>query len=232
MYASEHTAERSADLLARLNASTVRYDVGRGGIPELTPQDIAAAVAMVPDGLGRELLCRIHWPDGSRRSEARLHRLLLDAQLAEWTARETAMYRALAGVASLEFNDNRSAATAAYSKACSSRWPKWCVKTEPVVIAKAYYAIREAVLEEVRHPRQCRECNGHGNLNKREGHEVCPRCAGTGTVRFGPSWRAAKLGMKEASFNERWLGPYDWLYNLVAEQLAEAERAFIRVVRR
>ncbi len=46
-------------LLARLNPTTVRYDIGRGGMPELTPQDIAGALAMVPAGLGRELICRL-----------------------------------------------------------------------------------------------------------------------------------------------------------------------------
>ena len=42
-------------LVARLNPTTVRYDVGRGGIPDLTAQDIAAALAFVPAGLGREV---------------------------------------------------------------------------------------------------------------------------------------------------------------------------------
>lgn len=39
----------SVEALARLNPKTVRFDVGSGGIPELTPEMIAGACAGLPD---------------------------------------------------------------------------------------------------------------------------------------------------------------------------------------
>ncbi|REN10513.1 hypothetical protein DSI35_10890, partial [Mycobacterium tuberculosis] len=53
------------ELMARLGPSTVKFDTGRGGTPDLTNQDIAAALGMVPAGLGRELLEACWWPDGA-----------------------------------------------------------------------------------------------------------------------------------------------------------------------
>ena len=51
---------------ARLGPSTVKFDIGMGGgKPDLTNQDIAAALGMVPAGLGRELLEACWWPDGA-----------------------------------------------------------------------------------------------------------------------------------------------------------------------
>lgn len=51
--------------LGRLNPSTIRYDTGHGGTPDLTNIDIAAALGMVPRGLGREVLEACWWPGGA-----------------------------------------------------------------------------------------------------------------------------------------------------------------------
>ncbi len=63
-------------LLARLNPSTIRYDTLPGGVPELTAQDIAHALGLVPVGLGREVLQACWWPDGAalRRSPCAMRR--------------------------------------------------------------------------------------------------------------------------------------------------------------
>lgn len=74
-------------LLARLNPKQSQYEVGSGGIPTLTPQDIAAALGMVHDVLGREILCHVWWPDGAARSRQQLLDHLRDLQLGEWMAR-------------------------------------------------------------------------------------------------------------------------------------------------
>jgi len=47
---------RSAEQLARLNPTTCRFGMGKGGIPELSNIDIAAALAMSGDQLGAHLL--------------------------------------------------------------------------------------------------------------------------------------------------------------------------------
>lgn len=53
--------------LGRLNPSTIRYDTGHGGTPDLTNIDIAHALGTVPKGLGRDLLELLYWPDGAVR---------------------------------------------------------------------------------------------------------------------------------------------------------------------
>ena len=61
------------EAMGRLGPTTVKFDIGRGGgKPDLTNQDIAAALGMVPAGLGRELLEACWWPDGAA---LRRHRL-------------------------------------------------------------------------------------------------------------------------------------------------------------
>ena len=55
------------ELLARLNPTTIRMDIGTGGgAGTLTNIDIAGALGMVPAGLGRDLMELLHGPDPSR----------------------------------------------------------------------------------------------------------------------------------------------------------------------
>lgn len=231
----DHTdaEDTAADFLAWLNPSTCRFNVGRGGgRPELDPQLVAGALALVPAGLGRDLLVRVYWSDGSKRNADVLDRQLLDAQLQEWSARESGLYRALARIATHVSKEEKAAATRDYSNAHLRRWPKWVVKAEPVVLSETYGDIRRVVLEEVTSPRACGNCDGSGRVLAHGKPASCDRCDGRGTRRAGPTWRAERLGMKESSFKQTWLGPYEWLYVLVKDELAEAEQAFRKALRR
>ncbi|UPG86837.1 hypothetical protein L2Y94_05640 [Luteibacter aegosomatis] len=223
---------QAAELLARLNPTTVRYDIGRGGIPELTAQDIAAAVAMVPAGIGRDLMCLLHWPDQVAVTRRSIDRALMDVQFKEWTRRELAMYRALMAVACDEDVMGRSTLTRQYSDANAQRWPKLHASIESPDIAEPWALLRAAVLEEIRYPKGCGECQGTGNIRRRDGECSCTRCLGSGKVRYGTTWRAARLKMKESSFNQRWIGPYEWLYDFMAQELQRAEHEFVKAVRR
>lgn len=61
------------EMLARLNAQTARFDVGQGGgAPSLTTSAIAAALGMVPAGLGREVMEAVYLPDGAIRHRGKL----------------------------------------------------------------------------------------------------------------------------------------------------------------
>jgi len=57
---------RATELLARLNPTTCRLDIGRGGVPELTNIDIAGALGMVKDRLGRALLELLYWDSAAQ----------------------------------------------------------------------------------------------------------------------------------------------------------------------
>ena len=209
--------------LARLNAKTVRFDVGSGGTPEFTPADIAAALAFVPAGIGREVLCRVYWPEGAKLTASTLDKLILDLQLKEWTRRETAMYRALCRVATQTEPSPRRGATVQYAEAHKARWPRWVVKQEPLEITETYACIRKAVLAELSEPRPCPDCSASGTLLVHGKDVRCPRCDGFSTLAKGPTWRAERLEMKESSYKQTWAEPYEWLLRLLATELAGAE---------
>lgn len=76
------------EMLARLNPQTVRFDVGQGGgAPSLTTSDIAAALGMVPAGLGREVMEAVYLPDGALRHRAKLSEAVLAIVRPEFTRR-------------------------------------------------------------------------------------------------------------------------------------------------
>lgn len=224
-------SERVSRQLARLNPANVKFDIGAGGgAPDLTPQDVAAAIGMVPDGLGRELLMHVHWPDAAKARRATLVQLLTLVQLGEHNRREQAMQRALCHVAIADSGDKQRA-TQAYSQAHMARWPQIVAKVEPITFAVPYAHIRLGVLEELARPRVCPECNGRDLTDRKGAPKTCERCLNTGTVQYGPTWRATRLGMQRAAFTERWQEPYQWLVDLARNALAEGERELLRSLR-
>lgn len=223
--------ERLGRQLARLNPAHVKFDIGAGGgTPELTAQDVAGALGMVPAGLGLELLLAVHWPDAAKRNRPRLLELLTITQLREHNEREQAMYRALCQVATADVRDKQRA-TVAYSTAHLARWPQIIVKHDPLTFATPYEDMRKAVIEELTHPKQCPECRGR-ELRDRVGQpKTCERCLGTGVVQYGSTWRAKQLGKARATFIQTWKPAYDWLMVLCCKELAEAEEALVKALR-
>lgn len=223
--------ERLARKMAWLNPAHVKFDVGAGGgVPLMTPQDVAAAIGMVPDGLGRELLLAVHWPDAAKRTRARLLELMTIEQLCEHNAREQAMYRALCQIATADARD-KVRVTTAYRAAHAARWPMMVIKYEPLTLAEPYQHIRLAVIEELTHPRQCPVCGGR-DLRDRAGQaKTCERCLDSGIVRFGPTWRAGRLRMRREAYLERWQAPYQWLFDRAKEHASQAEGLLIQALR-
>src|ERR1700684_3270264 len=69
------------ELLGRLEASTVKFDIGRGGIPQLTPQDVAAALGLCEDKFAATIYHAafggtVNWPE--------VDRLIANEQFREW----------------------------------------------------------------------------------------------------------------------------------------------------
>ncbi|MEV8518656.1 hypothetical protein ABZR86_02550 [Dyella marensis] len=214
-----------AKLLARLNQTTVRYDIGMGGRPELTAQDIAAALGLVQPGIGRDLMEMIWWPEGAKLRIAYLNAVLTEMQLVEHNRREQAMYSALAGVAVGPLGEERIRAHSAYSHAHSRRWPAWIKRLDPLEVAEGYEGIRATVLLELARPRHCQTCEGRGEIFKRDLVVACARCEGSGTREFGPTWRAEQMGMTEQAFKKTWEGPYLWLLDRLRGELEKAENS-------
>ena len=187
--------------MARLNAKNVRFDVGSGGTPDLTAQDIAAAIAFVPAGIGRELLCRVWWPEGAKLTVADLDQRLVDIQFGAWRDRMDAMVTAQIRVEVADNPFERRRANGALERAKANMWPR---------IDGTYALIRKAVLNELTDLRTCPDCTGRGQTKARllTAPGVCARCNGTGKLARGKVWRAAQLKMKHQSYTSLWEVPY------------------------
>lgn len=214
-----------AYLLARLNPKNVRFDVGSGGIPDLLSTDIAGAIAMVPAGLGRELLCRMWWPDGAALTVRDLDDLIRDGQLEEWKSRVEAMVTAQVAVAVAEggSRDQIHRAGSMLDAARSRMWPR-------IGPGSCYGDIRVAVLAEMSAASLCRQCDGRGHLRNDAGVvTTCSTCTGGGRIRVSDRHRAAMIGRDESTYRSIWRPVYEWTLQLCQHALEPAERAFSRV---
>ena len=209
-------------LLGRLNPRVAQYEVGSGGAPEWTPQDIAAALGMVGDRLGREILCHTWWPDGALRSHAQLLDDLRDLQLQEWTTRMRRLEAALlahhiaAELADGTHGRMRADVYRAHSEvedAKANCWPK-------IGPQSRYRAIRDGVLAEMLDPHLCPRCGGCGEVMVDNVRRRCARCAGVGHSRVVDAERALRVGITRQVYLRVWSAPYEWL----AQVCADAER--------
>lgn len=190
-----------AKLLARLNPAVMRYGPGRGGKPELTAQDIAGALAFVPRGIGRELLCYVWWPAGAESTECQLDRAIEHVQREEWARQVARRVEA--------HNQGRQKA---------KFWPSWF--NQATEVRPQYAAIRKAVLAELRSPALCPACGGRGQLQADNLVVICEPCRGTGRGR--KAGIPVAIGTCRSSYYQRWQAVHDWTLALCAHELAQA----------
>jgi hypothetical protein len=225
--------------MAMLNAKTVRFDVGRGGVPNLTPQDLAAAVGMckrfIDDPHEAELAPAVFWwlygPEGVKNysggKDARA--LVLDEVYKEFEARYQAAAIARLAVHNLEFDAPESRrvqpdyerelerAKSAMRQVHSTCWPARDMSI--------YRRIVDTVALEFRTPRQCPECEGRTFTMIGNVRQVCVRCSGIGLVGLPSTWRAAQLRMDVDRFKKTWRVVYEWVLNYVDALQVTAARA-------
>jgi len=203
-------------MLARLNPSVCRMEPGGSGKGELSPQDIAAAIGLCRPGLGRELVCRLWWPDGAALSPEVLDAQLRQAILAEWMRRARDLQVARLAVHIAEDDPRHRgqfhAAKSALTEAKARMWPS---------VGPTYRKIREAVLTELSGPRTCPECGGRGSVTVGSLMRACGRCEGRGSIPHTDTARAEACGVREDAYRKTWRHPYEWLHALCAgEELA------------
>lgn len=218
-------------MLARLNPAVCRFDIGRGGVPEWTPQDVAAALGMVPAGLGRELLCAAWWPDGARLSHRELVAALERVQREEWWRREQDMLHATLAVASHHGGDDLRRAQSLYASAHAGRWPSWVEDIELGSHNTKYLRMRSAVVVELTSPKLCPDCHGRGEIAMKSGVvKDCDKCCGRGSVAHTHAWRAEQMKIREDTYRKTWAGPYEWLFDYSADAMQKAQRDMERVM--
>lgn len=214
------------ELMARLGPSTVKFDTGRGGTPDLTNQDIAAALGMVPAGLGRELLEACWWPDGAA---LRRHKLR-DAVIALVTPELRRQQRRLAdartelglaevcmgwaGAVTAEQRAERDRAALRLGQIKTQCWPISTLDSLPTLAI--------AVISEIAHRPHCVSCEGRGQAVSGDLLVACKVCSGSGLGAVSDRRRAAAIGRDEAAYRRTWKPVFEWLVSKMNEAEQEA----------
>jgi hypothetical protein len=204
-------------LMGRLAPAVMNYEAARGGIPEMTAQDIAAAMGIVryKDELAAEVFCCCWWPDGGKLTADKLDARLRSAVLAEYSRRhlEAVMAKLDCHIAEGEYEYRRfksdedrraiAVARAKRSRADAQKWP-WNVDV--------YGRLCSAVMSEIRDRNLCPDCKGRRFLATDSVPVACARCNSTGQIAASKVTRAKALGISEAGYRLVWSYPYDWAY--------------------
>ncbi|MGY0329664.1 hypothetical protein ACWWAE_05850 [Xylella fastidiosa subsp. multiplex] len=211
-------------LLARLNPSTIRYDTLPGGVPELTAQDIAHALGLVPAGLGREVLEACWWPDGAALRRGPLRDAAVALVVPEIRRQQQRLLEARTDVGIVKACMGWTRATTSAQQAALRRaeerldklkahlWPQATLEMLPVLVA--------AVVDELSTPQLCPCCHGRGERRVGALVKVCTACGSSGAVPASDRKRAAALGRDESTYRTTWRSLYEWLL----ERMGVAER--------
>ncbi|ALR08699.2 hypothetical protein XFFB_05065 [Xylella fastidiosa] len=215
-------------LLARLNPSTIRYDTLPGGVPELTAQDIAHALALTPAGLGREVLEACWWPDGAALRRGSLRDAAVALVVPEIRRQQQCLLEARTDVGIVKACMGWTRVTTSAQQAALRRaeeqldkvkahlWPQATLEMLPALVA--------AVVDELSKPQLCPCCHGRGERRVGALVKVCTACGGSGAVPASDCKRAAAIGRDEAAYRRRWRGVYEWLL----DRMRDAERQAAR----
>jgi len=220
------------EMLARLNAQTVRFDVGQGGgAPSLTTSDIAAALGMVPAGLGREVMEAVYLPDGANRHRGKLAEAVLAIVRPEFTRRARALAEA-------EDDLNFSKEMVSLSRRSMSDAQRRILKEREaaVVLAKAnawpkntYQHLSrmvDAVVLELASGNRCPNCRGTGIVTDRGS----PECRNTGIEPLPDRRRAMAMGCDPSDYPKRWKGVFEWLLGELHQSSERAAKQLSRAL--
>lgn len=217
-------------LLARLNQAVARYDVGRGGgAPVLTPQDVAAALGMIPAGIGREILIAAAWPDGARLTPGKLSDAIAIKVRAEMDRRHRALQIARLD---LHIAQENAAARRAITDEDRREIERLQHKVEQAKAqvwrydAQMHVRIREAAVDEFSRPNHCETCAGRGALIVNDLKVDCPVCKKQCVVPVSDTKRAGALDVSRTDYRRAWAGLYEYVFGLIRDEAVGASRAF------
>ena len=214
-------------LLARLNPANARYGEGRGGIPDLTPIDIAGALGFVQNKLGREVLCYCWWPDGAQLTERELDGLLANRMHEEMERLRSKRQRAELDLHIAQENmaarRNPSQHDRQYLVQCVARMESARAQDWPVG-AEVYVRMRKAILSETKEPNRCAVCAGRGHVMGEELLRLCEKCEGKGFLRVTDMQRAAAIGVDKSRYSRSWRRPFEWAVAVVNDAWMDAAR--------
>lgn len=220
------------ELLARLNPQTCRFDVGQGGgTPSLQTSDIAAALGMVPPGLGREVMEAVYLPDGAMRHRAKLAEAVLAIVRPEFTRRARALAEAeedlsfskeMVSLSRRSLSDAQRRILrereAAVASARANAWPRNTYQHLSRMV--------DAVVAELASGNRCSNCKGTGLVNEKG----CPACRCTGIEPLPDRRRALAMDCHPSDYPKRWKTVFEWLLAELNHAGEQAARQFSRAL--
>lgn len=212
------------ELMARLGPSTVKLDTGRGGTPDLTNQDIAAALGMVPSGLGRELLEACWWPDGAALRRHKLRDAVIALVTPELRRQQRKLADARTELGLAEVRMGWAGAVTAEQRAerdrAAHRLGQVKAQCWPISTLESLPSLAGAVITEMATRPHCPCCEGRGETMSGDLRVVCKACSGSGLGSVSDRRRAAAIGRDESTYRSKWRGVYEWML----QQFVEAEQ--------
>jgi hypothetical protein len=216
----------SRELMARLGPTTVKFDIGRGGKPDLTNQDIAAALGMVPAGLGRELLEACWWPDGAALRRHKLRDAVIALVMPELRRQQHRLAEARTELGLAEVCMGWSGTVTAQQRAerdrAANRLGEVKVQCWPISTLESLPTLAAAVIGEIAKRPACGTCEGKGQVPAGELNVVCKVCNGSGLVAVSDRRRAQAVGRDEAAYRRTWKPVYEWMLGKMQEAEQEA----------
>lgn len=230
---------KARELLAsRMGPTATKLDVAGGGgsgRPDLTAQDIAAALGMVPPGLGRELLETCYWPDSCRGS-MRLRDEVVALVVPEFKRQlqELADARTDFGLAEVcvGWVGRTTLEQRQYRERCRDRLESLKKKCWPVSTLESLPTLAGAIVQELTSKGACRSCGGVGKRAAGEHLLVCPECGGEGVAEVSDRQRAALIGRDESTYRAKWRVVYEWLFDRMSAAEATAADQLARALSR
>lgn len=223
--------------LARLNPTTIKFDVGNGGgTPDLTNIDIAGALAFVAPGIGREVLEACWWPDGAALRSHKLRdavialvepevrrqqKLLAEARIEVGLAQACMGW---AGAVTAEQRQELERARGRLEALIASCWPRSTMESLPTLAG--------AVLAEIATANHCELCAGRAEVIVGTVVKVCEQCSGRGIVPVSDRKRAAAISRDEAVFRRNWREVYIWVLDRMREAEQNAASQLAQALRR
>lgn len=208
-----------------------------GSIGGPSTEEILAALAYVPAGLGRELLEALWWPESGQRRREQLRQAVISMVAPEFTRQMHALADARTdyGIAKASMGWCGGSITEAQRRellraekalddARAAAWPNNTMEQLGVLAG--------AVIAEMAGGRECSHCCGKRVLldPRVAGVVNCVECGGSGHEPLSGRKRAAAIGADWSAYSRFWRPVYEWMLSNFRAAEARAARKFNRAL--
>ncbi|WP_414606300.1 hypothetical protein [Stenotrophomonas pavanii] len=217
-------------LSSRTGPRALSFDGSIGGP---STEEILAALAYVPAGLGRELLEALWWPESGQRRREQLRQAVVSLVAPEFTRQMHALADARTdyGIAKASMGWCGGSVTEAQRRefvrtekaledARAAAWPNNTMEQLGVLAG--------AVIEEMAGACECSHCGGKKVLlsHSVSGIVSCDSCGGSGFDPLSGRKRAAAIGADWSAYSRFWRPVYEWMLFSFRAAEARAVRQF------